>query len=87
MTLLASLQGNFVFQQTQSHHRSPKLFEIRLLNLAMSNWLSVVRTLRNSENVRASIGENMQFHGKIMNFTSLTHQPWQGIYIGNSYWS
>ena len=45
--------------QAQSHHRSPKLFEIRLLNLAMSNRLSVVRTLRNSENVRASMGENV----------------------------
>ena len=53
----------------------------------MSNRLSVVRTLHNSENVRASMGENMQFHGKIMNFASLTPQPWQGIYIGNSYWS
>ena len=53
----------------------------------MSNRLSVVRTLHNNENVRASMGENMQFHGKIMNFASLTHQPWQGIYIGNSYWS
>ena len=46
----------------------------------MSNRLSVVRTLCNSKDVRASMGGNMQFHGKIMNFASLTHQAWQGIY-------
>ena len=56
----------------------------------MSNKLSVVITLHNGENVRVSMGESMRFHDQIMNFASLTHQPWQGIYIqciGNSHWS